>query len=111
MASRHSNHHTPSLGSRTSRSTGSRPWERKLGAVSKPALPPTLPTQKRLKAITDKQLTAASPAIKLGVENCEYVASYNWLEKSEAAILIPGECSHHTKLPYGRDSWHDANLP
>jgi len=37
------------------------------------------------------QLKDAAPTI----EDCQYVASYNWLNREKPTILVPGKCTDH----------------
>lgn len=59
-----------------------------------PSSPSVEPTGTLLASISVHQIQLQSDNLvkdgKLTVEDCKYVASYNWLDKPHATILVPG---------------------
>ena len=39
-------------------------------------------------------MTSASKDIKPSIGDCQYVASYNWLDEKASIILVPGTSPH-----------------
>lgn len=73
---------------------GQRRWNSR--AVSSKQDPSPLPlpdtSQKLLRAVkAEEVLQSVENAEVIRVKDCQVVASYNWLEKEEGAILVPGK--------------------
>ena len=73
---------------------GQRGWNSRAASSKRDLSPLPLPdtSQKLLQIIKAEEVFhSVEDAEVVRVKDCEVVASYNWLEKEEGAILVPGK--------------------